>query len=179
MDLLLFHITRLFPLQYYYLESHRYSDNLDGLQNLFVKLAPFCSHNLFGISQNCVRSTNYFEENLYLPNYESPHSGTWCASRFNQMLFKSFRRVIHFLHVVFHNAMFVVAVVIGYFSYGLSTMFSIVTSTSPKYLLNFKEFLVYRQVFFFKVLQSDAVYKLKNVGSYFMFLQIHNDSCKL
>lgn len=137
-----------------FFKNHRYSDNSNGFHNLFVKPATVCPHNPFGISIRIALEVPITLRRIYIfPIIESSHPGASCVSWFNQMLFKSFKRVTRFLHIVFFffdNAHSVVAIVIFLlWRFLVCLVFRTVIGTLLKYLLNCKEFLVYRQAFFF------------------------------
>lgn len=152
-DLLCFYLTKLFSSYYYSLKNHRYSDNLDGFHNLFVKPATVCSHNLFGISVRIALEVPITLRRIYIfPVIESSHPGACCVSWFNQMLFKSFKQVTCFLHIVFLTMYSVVVAIVIFLLWWflVCLVFRTVTGTLLKYLLNCEEFLVYRQAFFLK-----------------------------
>lgn len=103
-DLLHFCLTKLFSSYYYSLKNRRYSDNLDGFHNRSVKPATVCLHNLFGISVRIALEVPITLRRICIfPIIESSHPGACCVSWFNQMLFKSFKQVTCFLHIVFFD----------------------------------------------------------------------------
>lgn len=83
-----------------FFKNHRYSDNSNGFHNLFVKPATVCPHNPFGISIRIALEVPITLRRIYIfPIIESSHPGASCVSWFNQMLFKSFKRVTRFIQI--------------------------------------------------------------------------------
>lgn len=102
-----------------FFKNHRYSDNSNGFHNLFVKPATVCPHNPFGISIRIALEVPITLRRIYIfPIIESSHPGASCVSWFNQMLFKSFKRVTRFLHIVFFFWQCTLLLLLWYFSYG-------------------------------------------------------------